>query len=121
MPNWVHRIDKTTLTSVAEADLPEPVANYIEDPVLPAAKSKYWDISGDTVSLMDATAQAVVDAAEKDAQRDSEVEVLINKEDVLYALFEIVLSEVNILRVAAGLTKRTVSQMRTAVRKKLGS
>jgi hypothetical protein len=66
MPRWLHRTKKQQLASVALADLPEPVANYIEEADLSAVAGqpeKYWKITGDVVSLMSPAEQAAVDAA----------------------------------------------------------
>lgn len=66
MPKWLHRTDIKILNSVPSADLPEPVANYIEEPDLSAVTgqpNKYWIITGDIVTLMDQAAMDVVDAA----------------------------------------------------------
>lgn len=73
MPDWLHRTDKRLLISVAAADLPEPAANFIEQPNLSAVAgqpAKYWIIAGDVVSLADALTRATIDAAELTAHRD---------------------------------------------------
>ena len=67
MPNFLHRTTKAYSPSVSYADLPEPIANYVEEPDLSAVTgqpNKYWIITGDVVTLMDAAARAAVDAAE---------------------------------------------------------
>jgi hypothetical protein len=69
MPNWIHRTTLNTLRSVASADLPEPEANYIQDPVLPVVEPKYWKIVGDAVFEMDAGEKAAVDSADQNARR----------------------------------------------------
>ena len=66
MPTWIHRTDKRVLPSVAPADLPEPIGNYIEEPDLSALSGvpvKYWLITGDTVEEMNPAEKAAVDAA----------------------------------------------------------
>lgn len=73
MPDWLHRVDKRLLISVAAADLPEPAANFIEQPNLAAVVGqpvKYWVIIGNVVSLADAATRATIDAAELSAHRD---------------------------------------------------
>lgn len=73
MPDWLHRTDKRLLRSVAAADLPEPSANFIEQPNLSAVLGqppKYWVIAGDVVSLADAATRAAIDTAELTAHRD---------------------------------------------------
>lgn len=66
MPDWIHRIDIDLLFSVAEADLPQPAANYIEDPDLTAVEGveqKYWKIEGDDVLEMTQAEKDAVDEA----------------------------------------------------------
>lgn len=73
MPAWLHRTTKKYLRSVPEADLPEAVANYIEEPDLSAVTgepTQYWVVVGDTVSLMDQVAKDIVDAEEVIAKND---------------------------------------------------
>ena len=148
MPNWLHRDSKVFLRSVAGAELPSPELDYIRDPDLSAVEgwaTKYWVISGDTVSLMDAAARAAVDAAELEAMRDLVVTQLDAQEDILRAFMLAVLDELNAhalktnaildaidqatnlasLQTAVGqiadYPQRTPTQMRSAVRTKLGS
>ena len=67
MPDWLHRTTKRGLRSIAAADLPEPQANYIEDPDLSNVQGvpkKYWKIEGDTVSEMNASEKQAVDEVE---------------------------------------------------------
>jgi len=66
MPAWLHRTSKQVLLSIASADLPEAIANYIEDPDMSGVfgiPPKYWIITGDFVSEMSLAQKAVVDAA----------------------------------------------------------
>lgn len=98
MPLWLHRTDKILLPSVASADLPEPQANYIEEPDLSAVSgftSKYWLITGDIVSLLDAAARAAVDAAELSAQRDDLADEIDTAETYTRAFALVVLDEFN--------------------------
>ncbi len=98
MPMWVHRTDKIVLRSVASADLPEAIANYIEEPDLTSVTgfvSKYWLIAGDIVSLMDAAARAVVDAAELSADRDELTDTIDMAETYTRAFALVVLDEFN--------------------------
>ena len=129
MPNYLHRTDgnsgsypytKTYLTSVSPQDLPENEANYIQDPDLSAVSgqpSKYWNISGDVVSLAnagtrnarDADIEAVQLQAGKDAQKNSYTENEIFRAQIKY-----VVDELNILRQNAGLTPaRTYADAQT--------
>lgn len=66
MPNYLHRTTKAYQVSVSTADLPEPVANYIQDPdvtVVAGFATKYWTITGDVVTLMTQGERDAVDAA----------------------------------------------------------
>ena len=84
MPRWLHRTNKQLLTSVAENDLPEAVANYIEEPDLSGVQGvppKYWNIVGDTVSEMNASEKAAVDAAETAAALANAQTIALNDAD----------------------------------------
>ena len=66
MPNVLHRTTFEYRSSVDLSELPEPVGNYVVGPDLgPVAgePSRYWILTGDVLSVMDAGAKAVVDAA----------------------------------------------------------
>jgi hypothetical protein len=148
MANWVHRTDKTYLHSVEPNELPEAEANYIENPDLSAVagwSNKYWAITGDVVSLMSPAERDAVDAAELASSRDSLADRVSNIEDVLRASLLAILDEVNLhaIRINAILDgidnasnlaevktaialindvpSRTIAQMKTAIRGKLGS
>ncbi len=121
MPNWINRTTKQVLQSIASADLPEAEANYILDPVLPPPPSRYWNISGDTVSEMSQAEKDVVDAAALEAQRDATANQLDRVEDVLRAFALVVLDEFNTLRAQHGLADRTIAQLKAAIRNKLGT
>ena len=66
MANWLHRTTKQELRSVSSASLPEPQANYIENPDLSAVvgwPNRYWLVTGDVVSLVDQATRDSIDAA----------------------------------------------------------
>lgn len=122
MPKWLHRTTKQYLKSIASADLPEAQANYIEEPDLSAVEGqpvKYWNISGDTVSLLDQASRDAVDAAELSAQRDATADEIDTPESYSKAFALVVLDEINLLRSNAGLSTRTAQHLKTAVRNKL--
>lgn len=122
MPNYLHRTTKAYQTSVSTIDLPEPVTNYIEDPDISAVTgqpNRYWIITGDVVTLMDAGAQAVVDAALAEAQKDATADELDATQSIMKAFAEVVVDEINLLRAQHSLAARTLSQLKTAVRAKL--
>jgi len=71
MANYLHRTTKELLNSVSPNDLPEPEANYVVNPDLSAVTgepNRYWKITGDVVTLMDAGEQAAVDSAISSAE-----------------------------------------------------
>ena len=126
MPLWLHRTNIIVLRSVPEADLPEPAANYIEEPDLTEVTgwpTKYWIVTGDVVTLMDQAARDAVDAAELEVSRDSEASQLDDLEAVLRAFMLIVLDEINILRTdpSTTLPARTAQQLRNSIRNRLGT
>ena len=121
MPNYLHRTTKQLLVSVAESDLPETVANFIIDPVLPAVERRYWNIVGDTVSEMSQAEKDVVDTAQKDVIRDRIAARMDDVEDELRAVVLILIDEINILRSLAGLAPRTPAQAKAGIRSKLGT
>lgn len=62
MANVVNRTTKEYLKSVNTPDY--PVSEWIINPVVPDVPSKYWNISGDTVTEMTQAEKDAVDAAE---------------------------------------------------------
>lgn len=115
MPNYLHRTTKTQLVSVAEADLPNPVGEYILDPVLPDAPAKYWIVSGDSVTLMDQVARDVVDAAEKAIQETAEIDSYDNP------LVQVLLTSINALETKAGISPTTMDAAKAEAKAKLGN
>ena len=112
--------------SVNTPDFPDPP--WLEVPrdtaneaLLLSVPVRYLVLTGDVLAEMDASAKAAVDAAALIVQRDSAVAQLEQQEDIIRAFMLIVLDEVNTLRVAAGLAERTETQLRTAIRNRLGS
>ena len=83
--------------------------------------SKYWIITGDVVSEMDAAAKAVVDAAALTVQRDSQVAEMDETEGNLRQVLRILIDELNTLRALHGLPARTLAQLRTAIRNGYGN
>jgi hypothetical protein len=146
MANVLNRITRQLIASANTPDY--PAHDWIINPDLSAVAgrpSQYWVISGDAVALMDAAARAAIDAAELAAQRESVTAQLDQSEDVLRAFMLATLDELNahaaktnaILAAINGASSlatlktavaaiadyptRTVAQLRTAVRNKLGS
>lgn len=124
MPRWLHKTSKKLLHSVPSAELPEPQANYIEEPDLSTVRGwpvKYWAISGDVVSLMPPAERATVDDQDTSARRDAVSNQLDQVDGVMRAFALVVLDEINALRAQQALAPRTIAQLKAAVRGKLGS
>ena len=98
--NWIHAPDMSPVTGVPP---------------------RYWIITGDTVSEMDAAAKAVVDAAALTASRDSKIARLDSVEDDDRQILNVLIKEFNILRALHGLPDRTLAQLRTAIRNGYGT
>lgn len=142
----LHRTTRQLLRSVNTPDYPE--ADWIINPDLRAVAgfaSKYWIITGDDVSLMSQAQRDAVDADEIEAARDALAAQFDGLEDLMRAFGLAVLDEINLhaTRVTAILDAidnannlgdvkssvaaipdvptRTIDQLKTAVRGKLGS
>lgn len=89
MPLWVNRNTFRVLPSVAEADLPEPVGNYVREPDLSAVNGQptiYWILTGDIFTLMNGAEQDVADAAQQDIVNvDNRAESIAALSDTLVA------------------------------------
>lgn len=123
MPNYLHRTTKEYLVSVGESDLPEAEANYIYQPDLSAVAgqpSKYWVITGDVVSLADQATRDAIDAANDQSVLDGIADELDETRTIMRAFAEVVVDEINLLRAGHGLAARTLAQLKSAVRQKLG-
>jgi hypothetical protein len=138
MGNYLHRTTKQYLQSWSPNDLPEPLANYIEEPDLSAVAgvpSKYWIIAGDVVSEIDQAAKDAVDAQILSDSRDVAIQAEIdNLEGVMRQLTKLIVDELNILRQQfntttgesgqlsdTAFTDRTLAQVRTQLRNDLGT
>ena len=122
MGHLVHRTTKQEHKSTSPSSLPEDVANYISEPDLSAVAgepSKYWIITGDAITLMDQAAQDAVDAVDEEARLDSIADELDQTQSILKAFAQVMLDQLNILRVNDGLPEATLAQLKTAVRGKL--
>lgn len=122
MPRWLHRSTRKMLDSVASADLPEPVENYIEDPDLSAVGSApphHWQITGDVITLLDQAGRDSADATVSDARLDSVADGIEVSGTLLRAFAEVLLVEINTLRAEHSMAPRTLSQIRDAIRGRL--
>ncbi len=118
MATVLHRTTKVLQISVSPNGLSEPRSSYIFFPDLSAVAGqpiKYWVITGNAVSLMDAAAIAVVDAAELQANKDAaEAE---SQRGILKAVVAALVKTINI-RLPAG-QKITPDEIRTAIKGEL--
>ena len=148
MATFLHRTTMQLLPSTSESSLSEPVANYIENPDLSAITgfpSKYWIITGDVVTLMDQAARDAVDAANLSDQRDNTANDMSDIEGIVRSFALVVLDELNLhaarvtaildavdaasnlaglktdVAAIADVPQRTIEQLKTAVRNKLGT
>ncbi len=123
MGDYLHRTTKQYLRSADPNDLAEPLSNYIEQPDLTAVSgsSLYWVITGDTVTMMTQAERDAMDAQTLDDSRDSSVNQLDGLESLMRAFALVVLDEVNTLRAQHLLAPRTVGNLKSAIRNKLGS
>jgi hypothetical protein len=138
MGNYLHRTTKQYLQSWSPNDLPEPLANYIEEPDLSAVvgvPSVYWVITGDVITEMDQAAKDAVDAQLLSDARDAAIQAEIdNLEGVIRQLTKLIVDELNILRQQFNTTTgesgqlsdtafadRTLAQVRTQLRNDLGT
>lgn len=124
MPLWAHRTTFQVLPSIAEGNLPEPVANYVEEPDLAPVEGfpvRYWSLAGDTFSLVDQATRDAIDAALLVAQRDSTADIIDSVESYEKAFALIVMDELNILRALHGLPDRTPAQLKNALRARMNT
>jgi len=122
MANVLHRTTKKYIQSVNTPDY--PIEDWIINPDLSAVtgfESKYWIITGDTVTLMGAAARDALDAAELETTKDAIVNQIDNLNDIIRALASVLVDELNILRTQHSLPNRTLAQLKTAIRNKLGT
>ena len=122
MANVLNRTTKQYLKSANTPDY--PVLDWIINPDISLVQgfpSKYWNISGDTVSLMTQLERDAVDLAETQAERDRIISEIDQLENILRAFAGVITDEINLLRQQHSLPDRTLSQLRTAIRNKLGT
>ena len=119
MADVLHRITRVLKKSVNTTDYSP--AEWIINPDMSSVEGFsyiYWIITGDAVSLMDEAARTLVDQqiSADQLNEDREIEkskITDNKSWV--ASLQVIRSEINILRVEAGLIERTAAQMRNAI------
>lgn len=97
---------------------------YVVDPDMSpvdGVSTKYWLLTGDVLSVMDQAAQDAVDAVETTDRLDAISDRLDDSEDIQRAFARLVMDELNILRANDSLAPRTLSQLKTGLRNKLGT
>ena len=146
MANAIHRTTKQFLQSVNTPDY--PTIDWIINPDMAAVvgfESRYWTIAGDVVGLMSVAQRAAVDAAQLEAQRDASASEVDQVEGVVRAFMLTMLDEFNAhatkinailtaIDAGANLTAvktnivaiadyptRTIAQLKTVLRAKLGT
>lgn len=146
MATVLNRTTKQLIPSANTIDY--PVESWIINPDLSAVtgfSSKYWVIAGDVVSLMSQAERDTVDANELQAARDAVAAQMDQMENYLRAFALVMLDEINLhatrvtaildaidnnstlanIRTAVALIPdvptRTIAQLKTALRNKLGS
>lgn len=146
MASVLNRATRQYIQSVNTPDYPSQ--DWIINPDLSAVAvwpNRYWLITGDAVTLMDAAARTAVDTAQLELMRDAVTAQFDQTEDVLRAFMLAVLDEMNghAAKINAVLTAidnganftavktniaaiadypaRTTAQLRAVIRAKLGS
>lgn len=128
MANVLNRTTKQFLTSVNTPDF--PLVDWIHNPDLSSVTgfaSKYWEISGDSVGLMDqaerdaldaSEASALLDAARAEAKREYDT-VIEGAHKLIKAVALVALDQINVLRGDLSRPAITVAQMKTAIENKV--
>lgn len=142
-------LNRATKQYIPSANTPDyPIDDWIHDPDLSAVigfDSRYWVITEDVVTLMSQAERDALDATLLNAGRDEIAAQLDNVEDVLRAFMLTVLDELNLhadkinailtaidsganltavktnIAAIADYPQRTATQLKNAVRGKLGS
>lgn len=128
MANVLHRTTKQYLISVNTPDF--PTQDWIHNPNLVAVTgfaSKYWTISGDTVTLMSQAERDAVDASEATANLNAARATAKAAYDTaiqdLHKLIKAValmtLDQINVLRGDVARPAITTAQMKTAIENKV--
>lgn len=89
--------------------------------LLTTVPSKYLIITGDVISEVDQATKDAIDAALISARRDEQANSLDDVDSDLRAFALVVLDEINVLRSQHALADRTIAQLKTAFRNKLGT
>jgi len=115
-----------TLNSPASTHLLNPDLTIVGIPDFSvhagAINTKYWKITGDNITLMDQSEKDAEDARISsellDGQR-ADYKAIADLDKLFKAFAQIVLDEINLLRVKAGLSVRTIAQLKTAIKNQI--
>ena len=135
---WLHRTTKAFIARASPATMAHTYGlvfvdangkaqgneEWIYQPDMAAVvgfESKYWIIVSDTVTLMSKAERDIVDVDEISDRRDAVVAEMDEVEGYIRAFALTVLDEVNTLRAKHSLADLTISQLKNAVRNKLGT
>ena len=122
MASVLNRTTKQYLSSVNTPDY-NP-AEWIISPDVSAVigwDTKYWEISGDNVSLADLPTRNAIDAAELTARLDATADSVDGVGSFERALVKLIVGQLNVLRAQHGLADITLAQAKTALRNELES
>jgi len=120
MAFWLHRTTKKYLQNVDAVDLPEPEANYVQDPNIDAMVAaripqKHWAIDpDDTIRAMLPAEKSAVDQQRDSDRKDQETDRLIDDPVIAFLL-----AENNLLRTELGRPARSRADLRDSLRNSL--
>lgn len=128
MADVIHRTTLRFLPSVNEPDYPEPTWKWNPDMTAVAGVPQIywkapadWDVVNAGPVEMTQPEKDAVDAAILTAARDGTAGALDFAEGFERAFALVVLDEINTLRAEHALAARTITQLKTALRNKLGT
>lgn len=114
-------INKTTLqVKLSANEALHPKSEWWHNPVQPKCDQKYWKNDNDVLKEMTQAEKDSLDQAESDviAQAEDNAKDIDNLDKLIRSFAMTVLDEINILRVKAGESERTIAQLKSAVKTK---
>ena len=137
MSDWINRASKQLVVRTSPGDMMRKFgggpyvgvdgnavsnSDWIHNPDLTAVSgfsSKHWRITEDVVSLLSQEDRDAVDLLQRSANRDE----LVNQfgQEILEAFAQVMLDELNLHASAIGLPNRTIAQLKSAIKNKLGA
>lgn len=118
MPDYIHRVTLDFVKSVAPADMPEPLSDWIEYPDLSTlfnVDKKYWKSSGDSIIEMTPTEKSDVDTEQ--ALREKNATEEESQRGILKAVIKGLVDVINTK--LPGNKQITYSEVRAAIRSEL--